>query len=176
VLTALAECEHDAGHDKEAILAADAAIKLDPTQANAYVQKGLAQFRQAADAEDKAEAYRAARVTFIALNKIENDHPLPLIFFYRSYAEQGTQPPPLAFDGLIRAVQLAPFDLALRMNLGLALLRYGRGPDAAIILRPVAYNPHGGGMAVAARKMIDRIAKEPTWKGEGAEEPPQVGA
>ena len=45
VLTALAECEFDAGNDKEAIAAADAAIKLDPHQANAHVQKGLALFR-----------------------------------------------------------------------------------------------------------------------------------
>lgn len=167
VLSALAECEYDAGHDAEAIAAADAAIKLDPRQVNAYVQKGLALFRQAAAAEDKAAAYRKARAPFIALNAIENDHPLPLIYFYRSFAEQGKQPPTLAFDGLIRAVDLAPFDMGLRMNLGLALLQLGRGPQAAVTLTPVAYNPHGGAMAEAARKIIERIGKEPQWKGEG---------
>jgi tetratricopeptide (TPR) repeat protein len=173
VLSALAECEHDAGHDNEAVAAADAAIKLDPKQVNAYVQKGLALFRQAADAEDKAAAYKKARAPFIALNTLENDHPLPLIYFYRSFAEKGKQPPALAVDGLIRAVELAPFDMGLRMNLGLALLRLGRGPESAIIFRPVAYNPHGGPMAAAARGIIDRIEKEPKWKGEGLGEPPQ---
>jgi tetratricopeptide (TPR) repeat protein len=171
VLSALAECEYDAGHDKEAVAAADAAIKLDPKQVNAYVQKGFALFRQAADADDKAAAYKKARAPFIALNAIENDHPLPLIYFYRSFAEQGKQPPSLAFDGLVRAVDLAPFDMGLRMNLGLALLRLGRGPEAAATLSPVAYNPHGGGMATAARGIIDRIAKEPKWKGEDLNSP-----
>ena len=166
VLSALAECEHDAGHQKEAIAAADAAIKLDPAQVNAYVQKGLALFQQAAEAEDKPVSYKAARAAFIALNKLENDHPLPLIYFYRSFVEQGDEPPALALQGLIRAVELAPFDMGLRMNLGWALLRLGRGPEARIVLNPVAHNPHGGGMVTAAREMVERIGSEPTWKGE----------
>lgn len=57
--------------DMEAIAAADAAIKLDPAQANAHVQKGLTLFRQAAKAQDKAAAYKAARVPFVALTKLK---------------------------------------------------------------------------------------------------------
>lgn len=151
----------------------EAAIKLDPKQVNAYVQKGLALFRQAADAQDAMAGYRAARNAFIALNKLENDHPLPLIYFYRSYAEQGIKPTPLAVRGMVRALELAPFDVGLRMNVGLALLRDGRGADAAVILRPLAYHPHGGAMAEAARKMIERIGKEPTWNGEGMNAVPE---
>jgi tetratricopeptide (TPR) repeat protein len=170
VLSALAECEHDAGNDKEAIAAADAALKLDPSQVNAYLQKGLSLFRMAPEADDTAAAYKAARAPFIALNRIENDHPLPLVYFYRSFVEQGLEPPKLALDGLIRATQLAPFDLDLRMNLGRALLRLGRRDDARTVLSPVAYNPHGGGMSDFARKMIERIDREPDWKGEGESE------
>lgn len=167
VLSALAESEHDAGNDKEAIAAADAALKLDPSQVNAYLQKGLSLFRMAPEADDTAAAYKAARAPFIALNRIENDHPLPLVYFYRSFVEQGLEPPKLALDGLIRATQLAPFDLGLRMNLGRALLRLGRRDDARTVLAPVAYNPHGGGMSDFARKMIERIDREPDWKGGG---------
>lgn len=167
VLAALAECEYDAGNDKEAIAAADAALAIDPAQVNAYVQKGLALFRMAPEADDTEAAYKAARAPFIALNRIENDHPLPLVYFYRSYVEQGREPTALALSGLIRATQLAPFDLGLRMNLGAALLRAGRPQDARAILLPVAYDPHGGGGADHARKIIDRIDKDPTWKGEG---------
>lgn len=173
VLSALAEAEHDAGHDKEAIAAADAALRIDPAQTNAYVQKGLALFRQAADAPDEAAAYKAARAPFIALNKRENDHPLPLVYFYRSFVDQGVQATPLALDGLIRAMELAPFDMWLRMTLGRDLLQRGRRADARTVLRPVAYNPHGGGLADAARKMIERIDKEPDWKGEDLGAPPQ---
>jgi len=169
VLSALAETEYDAGHDKEAIAAADAALALDPKQVNAYVQKGLALFRIAPEADDTAAAYKAARAPFIALNRIENDHPLPLVYFYRSFVEQGEKPPVLALDGLIRAMQLAPFDLGLRMTLGHALVGLGRRDDARTVLLPVAYNPHGGGMSDFARKMLDRINKDPAWKGEGDE-------
>lgn len=174
VLSALAESEYDAGNDKEAIAAADAAIKRDPKQANAYVQKGYALFRIAeksdGDADVRSAAYKTARAPFIALNRIENDHPLPLIYFYRSFAEQGGPPPPLAIDGLIRAVQLAPFDLGLRMTLGTTLLHLGRSKEARIVLKPVANNPHGGNFADYAHRMIERMEKEPDWKGEGMEQ------
>jgi tetratricopeptide (TPR) repeat protein len=167
VLTALAECEYDAGQDERAIAAADAAIKLDPQQTNAYVQKGLALFKEAESAKDRNAAYVAARAPFIALNKIEHDHPLPLIYYYRSFSERGERAPKLAIDGLMRALQVAPFDSNLRMELGLVLLKLGRAPEATITLTPLAYNPHGGRMAAAARGIVERLAKEPNWKGEG---------
>jgi tetratricopeptide (TPR) repeat protein len=170
VLAALAECEYDAGHDKEAVVAADTAIKRDPSQVNAYVQKGYALFREAednkGDDKERAAAYKTARAPFIALNRLENDHPLPLIYFYRSFVEQGEQPPKLAVDGLIRAVELAPFDLGLRMTLGTTLLRLGRSPEARTVLGPVANNPHGGGMSTFAHNLIERMANDPAWKGE----------
>ena len=166
VLGELAEAEYDAGNDKETIAAADAALAVDPSQTNAYIQKGYALFREAQETDgDKALAYRRARAPFVALNRLENDHPLPLIYYYRSFVEQGEQPPKLAIDGLIHAVELAPFDFGLRMNLGWALIRLGRVDDAKIILAPVAFNPHGGGMAQRATEMIARLDKDPSWKG-----------
>lgn len=173
VLTALAECEYDTGHDAEALAAADAATKRDPAQANAYVQKGLALFRRAEDAHDKPAAYKAARAPFIALNRLENDHPLPLIYFYRSFVEQGLEPTPLALSGLIRAVELAPFDFGLRMTLGMALLHQGRSSEARVVLAPVANSPHGDGVSTFARRMIERMEKDPTWKGQDLGEEPQ---
>ncbi|WP_235522773.1 DUF1570 domain-containing protein [Novosphingobium sp. Leaf2] len=161
VLSQLAEAEYDGGHDKEAIAAADAALARDPKQANAYVQKGLALFREAnaADADSKAAAFKAARRPFIALNAMENDHPIPLIYFYRSFAEQGIKPPSLAVDGLIRAVQLAPFDMGLRLMLGHVLIRQGRQDEARIALAPVAYNPHDSELAGRARQLLERMDK-----------------
>ncbi|PNU01838.1 DUF1570 domain-containing protein [Novosphingobium guangzhouense] len=171
VLAALAECEFDAGHDREAIAAADSAIAHDPSQVNAYIQKGYALFREAednrGDDKERAAAYKAARAPFIALNRIENDHPLPLVYFYRSFVEQGQTPSDLAISGLIRAVELAPFDLGLRMNLGTALLRLGRSPEARIVLGPVANNPHVNSGSRFARSLIERMEKDPSWKGEG---------
>lgn len=156
VLAALAEAEYDAGHDKEAIAAADKAIAGDPKEVNAYVQKGFALFRIAENADDKAVAYREARKPFVALNKLENDHPLPLIYYYRSYAEQG-KPPELAVRGLEQAVGLAPFDMGLRFQLARQYIRDQKLKEARLMLQPVAYNPHGGGLTKLAQALIGKI-------------------
>ena len=157
VLTALAEAEYDAGHDAEAIAAADAALARDPGQENAYVQKGYALFHQAAGAEDRVAAFRAAVEPFVALNKLENDHPLPLIFYFRSFVESGRQPTANAVQGLERAAELAPFDLGLRMTLATYQIGEGRFDVARGNLLPIAYNPHGGPQAESARAVIERI-------------------
>jgi len=157
VLAALAEAEHDAGNEAEAIAAADAALALDPNRVNAYVQKGFALFALAAEAEDRDAAYRAAREPFLALNRIENDHPLPLIFYNRSFAERGVQPPENAAHALERAAELAPFDISLRLNLAIQQLREGQLEQARTNFLPIAYNPHGGELADGARTVIERI-------------------
>lgn len=165
VLAALAEAEHDAGNDAEAIAAADAAIATDPSQINAHVQKGLALFRLAAAAPDEEAAYSRARIAFAVLNRRENDHPLPLIFYYRSFVEQGKAPSDLALDGLVRAAQLAPFDLGLRMTLATEQVRRRQFVEARRNLGPVAYNPHGGGLAEAAQRVIAKMDADPAWDG-----------
>jgi tetratricopeptide (TPR) repeat protein len=156
VLTALAEAEHDAGNDDAAIQAADAALAIDATQVNAYVQKGYALFRKAEDAPDKSAAIRAAREPFIALNKIENDHPLPLIYFYLGQQRLGPLNK-LSISALERAVQLAPFDLELRFMLVMQQIHDKRYDEAATNLTPIAYSPHGGTGTERARTLLDRL-------------------
>jgi Flp pilus assembly protein TadD len=158
VLTALAEAEHDAGNDDAAIKAADHAIALDPTRANAYVQKGLALFRQAGEADNKAAAFARAMQPFSQLNGIENDHPFPLIYYYQSYTRQGAQPSENARAALERASQLAPFDLGLKLNVAAMLLGEGKIELARAFLQPVAVNPHGGELAARARQLMDQLA------------------
>ncbi|PEQ13344.1 hypothetical protein B2G71_07880 [Novosphingobium sp. PC22D] len=157
VLAALAEAEYDAGYDAAAITAADKAIALDPSRVNAYVQKGYALFRQAAEADDRDAAYRAARQPFLDLNRIENDHPLPLIYYYRSFLGAGKAPPQVAKDGLARASQLAPFDRGLHFELAQLYLRDGELKLASYQLRPVAFAPHGGRLSRTARAMLAAI-------------------
>lgn len=101
----------------EAIEAANSAIALDATNVDGYLVKGYALFRQAESAEDRTTAYAQARRPFLDLNKLENDHPIPLAYFYRSFLEQGQQPTENAINGLKGAVTIAPFDLNLRMML-----------------------------------------------------------
>ncbi|MFN2100092.1 tetratricopeptide repeat protein [Altererythrobacter sp. MF3-039] len=161
VLAALAEAEFDSGNNDLAIAAADKAIEIDPSRTNAYVQKGYALFDLAADADDTASAYRAAFKPFQDLNGLENDHPLPLIYLYRQYIEQGKEPSDLARRAIERAAMLAPFDKSLWMNVGMMQAVEGKIELAQWSLRSVASDPHGGGMADMAQAYIDAMNSAP---------------
>lgn len=157
LLTELAEAECDAGNNDAAVAAADAALALDPKLTRAYYQKGRALFVEAKDAADKNAAYQKAVAPFLALNRIENDDPLPLVYYYRSFAERGLMPPTLAADGLARAAELAPFDLELRLNLAEYQIGSKNYAAARYNLVPIAFYPEGGPMADGARTLIERI-------------------
>ena len=164
VQAALAEAEFDSGHDTEAIAAADAAMAIDRKQVNAYVQKGYALFRMAQNSGAPAD-YPRARVPFLALNRIENDHPIPLIYNYRTAMAETGRAASIAVQGLERAAQLAPFDLDLRMNVARREIYDGFRDAARSNLLPIAYNPHGGAMAKQAQAMIARLDSDPKWNG-----------
>jgi len=157
VLAALAEAEFDADNDDAAVKAADAAIALDPEQRRAYIQKGLALFNKAEKATNEVEAYRAARAPFVALNKLENDHPLPLLYYYLAFVKQGNRPSKLAIQALERALQLAPFDEGLRFMVVQQQINDKDYKHAAVNLAPLAYDPHGGKDSEVARRVLDRL-------------------
>ncbi len=161
VLTALAEAEYDVGNNAEAIAAADAAIALDPGRTNAYVQKGYALFRKAIDAEDKDAAYSAAMAPFSQLNAIETDHPIPLIYYYRSYVERGLEPPENARHALERAAQLAPFDQGVWLNVAMMQMQEGKIELARASLHPLASDPHGGSQSELAKTYIAALSDHP---------------
>ena len=157
VLAALAEAEQDAGLHDAAIVTADKAISLDPARADGYVQKIYALFAKAEDAEDAAPLYSAALEPIMALNQIENDHPIPLIYLYRSEIERGLMPSENAQAAIERASQLAPFDHSLTVTLASMFASQGYPKLAADILGPVAANPHGGSRARLASQLIDHL-------------------
>ena len=164
VHAALAEAEYDAGDDARAIAAADRAVALDPSVKNAYVQKGYALFRQAADAPDQAAAYKAAMVPWTQLNKLENDHPLPLLYYFRSFAARDMEPSERARTALERAAQLAPFDQPLWFETGLMQASEGKLELAVASLSPLAADPHGGDMAKQAAALITAMKAAPEGK------------
>jgi hypothetical protein len=61
------------------------------------------------------------------------------------------------------------------MNLAMQQLFDGQREEAKSNLIPIAYNPHGGGMAEVARSTMERIDKEPEWRGQGAPEASDEG-
>ncbi|QTD55038.1 hypothetical protein [Parasphingorhabdus cellanae] len=167
VLAALAEAEYDAGNNIEAMAAADRALALNPKEINAHIQKGYALARIAPDAEDEAAAWKKMRRQFVKLNKIENDHPIPLIQFYRSYREQGMEPPTIAIDGLARALELAPYDNGLRWMMANEFMEQKKYDWAAHTLGPLAYSPHQSDMTERALTLLKEAeAKASEAKGK----------
>ena len=142
VLSALAEAEQDAGNYDAAITAADRAISIDPKQINAYVQKILAASAKARDAEDSETAWKTVRRAATTLNKQEADHPIPLIYYYLSYQNAGTDIPELATQGLKRALELAPYDRNVRWQVVKQLIDDEEWATAYRILMPIANDPH----------------------------------
>jgi tetratricopeptide (TPR) repeat protein len=143
VQAALAEAEFDAGDDEAAIRAADKALAAAPGNMTALIQKGYALTRIAIETKAE-EAWLAARKHFVSVNRIENDHPIPLIYYYLSFVEQGKEPPKAALDGLEWALELAPYDASVRMMVASRQMHDKRFAEAIRTISPLAYHPHAG--------------------------------
>lgn len=174
VMAVLAEAEYDAGNHAEAIVAADAALALNPAQVQAHVQKGYALFAQA-QKSGQAKDFRIANNAFLRLNAVENDHPIPLIYFHRSFTERGVKPPENAVQGLEKASELAPYDEGVHLSLATQYIAEGKPDLARLHLVPVAYDPHGGDLADTARKMLDEM-QPPAKPGDGVPNSPSSTA
>lgn len=143
VQAALAEAEYDVGNDEAAISAADKALAADPGNMTALIQKGYALTRVATVSKTD-QAWLAARRHFVSVNRIENDHPIPLMYYYRSFLEQDKEPTKAALDGLEWALELAPYDAGLRMMVASRQMQEQRFAAAIRTISPLAYHPHAG--------------------------------
>ncbi|MBL0923487.1 MAG: DUF1570 domain-containing protein [Sphingomonadaceae bacterium] len=154
VQSALAEAEYDAGNDAAAISAAERALAVNPAELNAHIQKGYAMARLAKTRSDAAAAWSEVRKQFIKVNKIEPDHPIPLIQYYQSYVEQGIAPPKVALDGLFWAHRLAPFDQNVRWSIANEQFSTGQFREALDTLAPLANNPHQSDLSDKAKELM----------------------
>jgi cytochrome c-type biogenesis protein CcmH/NrfG len=143
VQAALAEAELDAGDNEAAIRAADKALTKAPDNMTALIQKGYALTRIATQTKTD-DAWRAARRHFVSVNRVENDHPIPLIQYYLGFVQQGKEPTESALDGLEWALELAPYDPNVRMMVASRQMRDKRFAEAIRTIRPLAYSPHAG--------------------------------
>ena len=157
VLAALAEAEYDAGNDDGAIAAADRALAIDPNQINAHLQKGYALFRKVSSGALPKTSWKDVRIQFVKANKVEHDHPVPLLRNYLTYVEQGERPTDNAIAGLEWAMQLAPFDASLRWRVAQQMITDQRLREAAQTLGPLAYSPHPGEHTEQSRRLMQDI-------------------
>jgi tetratricopeptide (TPR) repeat protein len=169
VLAALAEAEFDADNDDEAISAAERALAIDPQQMNAYLQKGYALTRKVQDAKLPYSAWKDVRSWWVKANKVENDHPIPLVQYYLSFVEPGEKPTKASIDGLEWAMQLAPFDSRVRWLVANQMILDDRYADAAQVLAPLAYSPHPGEHTERARRLLEEVEA----KAQGGAAPPE---
>jgi hypothetical protein len=102
-------------------------------------------------------AWREVRKWLVAANKADPEDPEPLILFYSSFRAQGIKPTANAAVGLAEALRLAPQDRSLRMMAALQFLTDGKPAEARAALAPVAFAPHGAGMAQMASLIIAQI-------------------
>ena len=175
VLAALAEAEFDADNDDEAIAAAERALAIDPRQINAYLQKGYALTRKVKDAKLPYSAWKDVRSWWVKANKVENDHPIPLVQYYLSFVEPGETPTRSAIDGLEWAMQLAPFDSSVRWLVANQMIHDDRYADAAQVLAPLAYSPHPGEHTERARRLLEAVEARAKGGAEQLPEPPSAG-
>ena len=155
----LAEIELDAGHADAAEAAADRAIKAAPGTSEPLILKGraIALRADALDGDARDKTFDLARDTFIAANKLDTENPEPLMEFYKTFPSEGIRPNENAIAALHYASDLAPQDIGVRINSAIAYLHEGKLKDARRALVPVAYSPHAGEAASAARRMIVKI-------------------
>lgn len=170
VQAALAEAELDAGNDEAAVSAADKALATAPGNMTALIQKGKALTRMATETKTDA-AWLAARRHFISVNKIENDNPVPLIFYYLSFAEQGKEPTQTALDGLEWALELAPYDGTLRMMVASREIHDKHFAEAIRTISPLAYDPHLGANNPAIA-LLQKAREDLAAQSAGKEAPP----
>jgi tetratricopeptide (TPR) repeat protein len=156
VLAALAEAEGDTLDNAATLAAAERALRIDPRNVDALTHKAFALFHRARLAGDP-NAMGDAQDALIALNAVETDHPVPLLYFYLSHTAVGLRPSANAIAGLEKAVRIAPFSYQASMALAHQRLLDGRIDDVRDLVLPVALNPHGGKRAERLRGWLAKL-------------------
>ncbi len=153
-----AEAAYDVGEYGDVIAAADRAIAADPTMGIAYAYKARAMMNSPdsyADIDD-ATWIEIRRVIITGLNKEPKNAEL-LWLYYRSFAEAGTAPPPLAVRRLYQAFGIQPQFAPMRLAAAHQLLVDGNGDEARALLRPLAFSVHRSSTTDRARAIVDAI-------------------
>lgn len=154
LLLAEAECRSDKGPECGA--AAARALAIAPGDSNALAWQGIAQAQLAlaAPVGERTAKLKAARVTIARANRADSENPLPLLAYYRSFADAGEAAPDVAIEGLMKAADTVPSAPASRLLLGEALAKRGNAVAARTALLPVADGPYDTPEAAPARMLL----------------------
>ncbi|MBX3564137.1 MAG: hypothetical protein KF730_06110 [Sphingomonas sp.] len=154
----LAEAECRSGHALECVAAADRALAIDPKSGDALAWKGAGQVGLALVASNRAARLKNARATIARANRNNPESPLPLILYYRSFADAGETPPDVAIEGLMKAADAVPAAPGPRLLLGEALAKRGATEAARRMLIPVAHGAYESPEAAEARALLATLS------------------
>ena len=156
---------------------ADDALALDPSEPRALLYKGLAESRELIKTSiSDASRWKKARGYIVKANRIYPDNPYPLYRYYLSFSDEGKSPPELAEKGLARAYDLVPQDPEIRFTYARLLIEKKDLKSAAALIRPLAFDPHGGwgdyGQRLVAA-LDQAIAEDKPFAWPDGESPPE---
>ncbi|MGK2909325.1 MAG: tetratricopeptide repeat protein [Sphingobium sp.] len=158
----LAETERLVGAPDAALTAADKAIALDAQSSQAYATKADILLEKAYKSDDAA-TWKAALGAIVKANRANTEDAVPLAQFYRYYHMRGSKMPPIAYDGLYKALSLVPQYDEYRFMVAASLGNQKKYAEAARLLDPIAFSPHptpGRESALKMRKeLLDAEAK-----------------
>lgn len=156
----LAEAAFDAKEFGVAEAAIDRALAADPKSVHALVYRGRIAMAEAVADKLPPKDWAAVRRHFVEANKIDTENAEPLLFYYETCGLSGVEPTKNAEASLIHAFEIAPFDPRLRLSVVALLLKRGDAPSARAALKPLAYNPHGGGLGKFANAVLAALDKD----------------
>lgn len=126
--------------------AVDKALALNPAHVRANVLLGRILTAEVEAKKSSTDGdWNAVRKPIALANRTNPDDPVPLYAYFKTFADQGRQPPDIAIQGLQRAFLLAPENIGTRMNYAFALANSGDFDTALKLARSVAFDPHDGG-------------------------------
>ncbi|WP_137864632.1 MULTISPECIES: hypothetical protein [unclassified Sphingomonas] len=157
----LAEAECRSGNMAECGTAAARALVVAPDNADALAWQGSAQagLALAGPASERPNRLKAARSTIARANRADSENPLPLLAYYRSFAEAGEPAPDIAIEGLMKAADTVPAASGSRLLLGEAFARRGNVGAARGALIPVANGPYETPESAPARSLLAKLGE-----------------
>lgn len=158
VQAALAEVEFDARNLAEAEAAADRALRVEPRNTHALIYKGRVRVARAQEARSTdRKTWSEARSWFVAASKVDPENPLPKLLYHSSFGVEGRPATRNAVEALLFAMELAPQDASLRVQVARQQLLDGKLAQAKAAIAPVAYNPHAGKAREQASAVMTKI-------------------
>jgi len=138
----------------------DSLLQKSPEDSEALYLKGLSLITQAyKPGADASALLTQARPLLGRANRLMPNNPHVLYRYAQASSGQAGVSRESSLNVLLLAQQLAPQVDSYRLDAANALMSEARFDEAAILLRPLAFEPHGGDMASLARKMLEAAAR-----------------